>query len=224
MSNRKNKKKSSDLLPENCQLEICGASGFGDLMAAAIDPTDNPHGYKIYVLENKKIKPALAEGDRFIARLSRKNDTWWAKPLARTMTAGVALEQIYGVIVEKNGLFYLRSAERNSRMDYLLDKLGSSHVGDFVKVALIGEKKFKQAKIIKNYGRFNIAKSTGLFILEKYKINDFIYAGGVSCSSYMRSYLSEHMYKDLNIVFGKPEMSADNAIGTALLGGKKIWL
>lgn len=172
MSNRKNKKKSSDLLPENCQLEICGASGFGDLMAAAIDPTDNPHGYKIYVLENKKIKPALAEGDRFIARLSRKNDTWWAKPLARTMTAGVALEQIYGVIVEKNGLFYLRSAERNSRMDYLLDKLGSSRVGDFVKVALIGEKKFKQAKIIKNYGRFNIAKSTGLFILEKYKIND----------------------------------------------------
>ena len=92
-------------MPENCQLEICGASGFGDLMAAAVDPTDNPHGYKIYVLENKKIKPALAEGDRFIARLSRKNDTWWAKPLARTMTAGVALEQIYGVIVEKNGLF-----------------------------------------------------------------------------------------------------------------------
>ncbi len=63
-----------------------------------------------------------------------------------------------------------------------------------------------------------------LQLSEKYKINDFIYAGGVSCSSYMRSYLSEHMYKDLNIVFGKPEMSADNAIGTALLGGKKIWL
>ena len=31
------------------------------------------------------------------------------------------------------------------------------------------------------------------------------------------------MYKDLNIVFGKPEMSADNAIGVALLGGQKIW-
>ena len=169
MSNRKNKKKSSDLLPENCQLEICGASGFGDLMAAAVDPTDNPHGYKIYVLENKKIKPALAEGDRFIARLSRKNDTWWAKPLARTMTAGVALEQIYGVIVEKNGLFYLRSAERNSRMDYLLDKLGNSRVGDFVKVALIGEKKFKQAKIIKNYGRFNIANRPGCSFLKNIK-------------------------------------------------------
>ena len=49
MSNRKNKKKSSDLLPENCQLEICGPTGFGDLMAPAEYPTHNPHGYKIYV-------------------------------------------------------------------------------------------------------------------------------------------------------------------------------
>ena len=57
----------------------------------------------------------------------------------------------------------------------------------------------------------------------KYGINDFIYAGGVSCSTYMRHYLSEHMYKDLNIVFGRHEMSADNAIGTALLGGRKLW-
>ncbi len=58
----------------------------------------------------------------------------------------------------------------------------------------------------------------------KYKVNNFIYAGGVSCSQFMRNYLSEHIYKDLNVVFGKPELSADNAIGTALLGGKKIWL
>ena len=48
-------------------------------------------------------------------------------------------------------------------------------------------------------------------------------AGGVSCSQYMRNFLVEHMYKDLNIVFGKPEMSADNAIGVALLGGQNIW-
>lgn len=62
-----------------------------------------------------------------------------------------------------------------------------------------------------------------LQLSHKYKINDFIYAGGVSCSEYMRQHLSEHMNRDINIVFGKPEMSADNAIGTALLGGKKLW-
>lgn len=62
-----------------------------------------------------------------------------------------------------------------------------------------------------------------LQLSHKYGINDFIYAGGVSCSEYMRHYLAEHMYRDINIVFGKPEMSADNAIGIALLGGKELW-
>ncbi len=69
----------------------------------------------------------------------------------------------------------------------------------------------------------SVARMT-IQLSDKYKINDFIYAGGVSCSKFMRNYLSEHMYRDLNVVFGKPEMSCDNAIGTALLGGKKIWL
>lgn len=172
MNGKKNKKKSSDFLPESCLLEICGVSGYGDLMAATVNPADNPREYKIYVLENKKIKPALAEGDRFIAKLSRKNDTWWARPVARTMTAAMMPEQIYGVVIEKNGLFYLRSAEKNFRMDYLLDKPENSRIGDFVKAVLSGEKRFKRVKIVKNYGRFDIADSTEQLILEKYKIND----------------------------------------------------
>lgn len=57
----------------------------------------------------------------------------------------------------------------------------------------------------------------------KFGIKNFIYAGGVSCSRYMRAYLAEHLYKDLNIVFGKSQLSSDNAIGVALLGGKKLW-
>ncbi len=58
----------------------------------------------------------------------------------------------------------------------------------------------------------------------KYGITNFIYAGGVSCSQYMRNHLVEHLYRDLNIVFGKSELSSDNAIGIALLGGKNLWL
>jgi N6-L-threonylcarbamoyladenine synthase len=63
-----------------------------------------------------------------------------------------------------------------------------------------------------------------LQLSSKYDIHNFIYAGGVSCSRYMRQFLSEHLYRDLNIAFGKNELSSDNAIGVALLGGKKIWL
>jgi len=57
----------------------------------------------------------------------------------------------------------------------------------------------------------------------KYGIHNFIYAGGVSCSQYMRQFLVDHLYRDLNIVFGKSELSSDNAIGVALLGGRNIW-
>lgn len=61
-------------------------------------------------------------------------------------------------------------------------------------------------------------------LAEKYEIKDFIYAGGVSCSQYMRNYLAKKLPKNLHIAFGKPELSSDNAVGTALLGGKNIWL
>lgn len=57
----------------------------------------------------------------------------------------------------------------------------------------------------------------------KYNIKDFLYAGGVSCSSYMRSFLKKELPRDINTAFGAPELSSDNAVGIALLGGKNIW-
>ncbi len=58
---------------------------------------------------------------------------------------------------------------------------------------------------------------------EKYKIDNFIYAGGVSCSQTMRRYLEEHLDKRLHIAFGRSELSSDNAVGVALLGGEELW-
>ena len=61
-------------------------------------------------------------------------------------------------------------------------------------------------------------------IAAKYNISDFIYAGGVSSSKYIRTYLSDKLGCDFNLIFGNPALSSDNAVGTALLGGLKIWL
>jgi len=61
-------------------------------------------------------------------------------------------------------------------------------------------------------------------ISEKYGIYKFLYAGGVSCSKYIRSYLENNIPKDIEIIFGDPELSSDNAVGVAILGGKDIWL
>ena len=47
--------------------------------------------------------------------------------------------------------------------------------------------------------------------------------GGVSASSYLRDFLSMNINPDLNIIFGSPELSCDNAVGISLLGGKKSW-
>jgi N6-L-threonylcarbamoyladenine synthase len=52
----------------------------------------------------------------------------------------------------------------------------------------------------------------------KYDINDFIYAGGVSSSEYLRENLKKECSR--NICFGSKELSGDNAVGIALLGGK----
>lgn len=61
-------------------------------------------------------------------------------------------------------------------------------------------------------------------IADKYNISDFIYAGGVSSSKYIRNYLSKELSGNFHLIFGTPSLSSDNAVGTALLGGRKIWL
>jgi len=56
-------------------------------------------------------------------------------------------------------------------------------------------------------------------IYEKHGINKFLFAGGVSSSQYIRHYLDQHL-TNLDICFGDPCLSSDNAVGIALLGGK----
>lgn len=59
-------------------------------------------------------------------------------------------------------------------------------------------------------------------LAEQYQINDFLFAGGVSSSRFIRQYLNETL-KGYHLCFGDPKLSTDNAVGTALLGGKIIW-
>ena len=54
-----------------------------------------------------------------------------------------------------------------------------------------------------------------------YGTDKFIFAGGVSSSEFIRNYLKENLPKNYVTVFGDPELSGDNAVGTALLGLRK---
>lgn len=51
---------------------------------------------------------------------------------------------------------------------------------------------------------------------------DILLAGGVSASRFIRSYLTEAL-PAYRLCFGDPCLSADNAAGIALLGGKRQW-
>lgn len=59
---------------------------------------------------------------------------------------------------------------------------------------------------------------------EKTELTDILMAGGVSSSRFIRKMLSENRkLKNINIVFDTKGLSQDNAVGTALLGGKYLW-
>lgn len=171
---KKNKKTNETVngqeLPQDCLLEISGTSKFGDYMADTVEAKDNPHHLKIYVMENRRIKPALAVGDRFIAKLVKKKDTWVAKPIARTTVAAEQEEIVYGIIEKRENKYFLKPSEKNNYMDYIIDHPGGAADGDFVKISLIGSRRFKEARIVKNFGPFDLNKATASLILEKYNI------------------------------------------------------
>lgn len=63
------------------------------------------------------------------------------------------------------------------------------------------------------------------FGCKKYGVRDVLLAGGVSSSDFVRRAVREYMQTDntdMNIVFGEPKLSSDNAVGTALLGMRKV--
>ena len=60
------------------------------------------------------------------------------------------------------------------------------------------------------------------YLAKEYKINDYIFSGGVSSSIFLRNYIT-NKFPEYNIIFGNPKLSTDNAVGIALLGGKSIW-
>lgn len=96
----------------------------------------------------------------------------WAKPFARTSKAGgeTEAEKIFGVVERRGNEYYLRPSQKNARLDYLLDDIGKCRDGDFVAAMLIGERKFKQARIFKNYGPFDLNKAVSCLVLDKYGI------------------------------------------------------
>lgn len=60
--------------------------------------------------------------------------------------------------------------------------------------------------------------------VEKTNIDKVIMAGGVSSSRYIKTIITSKLLKEnIYLSFSDNGLSGDNAVGTALLGGKKLW-
>ncbi|MDD4557002.1 MAG: VacB/RNase II family 3'-5' exoribonuclease [Alphaproteobacteria bacterium] len=166
--NKKFEKNKKGLLPQSLTLEISGESGYGDLMAVPVE--DFGSVPKIYVLENRKIRPPLQKGDRFVANLINRKGAFWAKPVVRIFRADVEPEAIKGVLDKVGNKIVLKLTERNSNKEFEVENSSEAEVGDYVSGVLIGPGKAKQFRILKSYGKFDLNKATASLILEKYDI------------------------------------------------------
>lgn len=211
MTRDKNKKFRGDTR----LLKVYNVSGEGELLAC---PADGLPMQRIYVASNKKIKPPLEIGDCFLGRVKRVGGDWWAKPFARTSKAGgeTEAEKIFGVVERRGSAYYLKPSQKNARTDYLLDDVGKCRDGDFVAAMLIGERKFKQARIFKNYGPFDLNKAVSCLVLDKYDISgDFPEAVGkeiAHCSKFSKKGRADLTSVPLVTIDGDDSKDFDDAV------------
>lgn len=60
--------------------------------------------------------------------------------------------------------------------------------------------------------------------IREFEIKDVLFVGGVSSSQYIsKQIIASFEKRHVGIEFGRQELSGDNAVGIALLGGKNIW-
>lgn len=149
-------------------MEVVGESGFGDLIAKPYD--SKYQEVKIYIIENKRIKPALQAGDKFIGEIINKRGAYWTKPIMRTYMSGTEPDKIRGVMVKENGRYVLKTTEKNSNNEYLILNPKSAQEGDYVSGFLTGSGRYKQFEIVKSLGKFDLNKAAAAIVLDKYGI------------------------------------------------------
>ncbi|MBQ8661473.1 MAG: hypothetical protein IJ482_04025, partial [Alphaproteobacteria bacterium] len=158
------KSKNKTNIEETLILTVTDCGSQGDLIARASKIKD-----RIYVASGRRLK--LEIGDEFVGKVYKNAGEYWVKPLARTKSAApAATETIYGIVDKRGDRFYLKSAEKSQRTDYLLTRPNRAKAGDYVRVELSGNGRFKEAAVVKNFGPFDLNKATATLVLDKYDI------------------------------------------------------
>lgn len=158
------KKKSRKITEKTLTLTVTDCGSQGDLIAKTHSGKE-----KFFIAGNRRLK--LDIGDEFVGTVYKNSGEMWVKPIAKTKSAAPQeVESLYGIVDKRGDRYFLKASEKNRRTDYLLTGVNRAKDGDYVRVELIGSGRFKEARVVKIFGPFDLNKATATLVLEKYDI------------------------------------------------------
>ncbi len=140
----------------------------GDLLAIAQNGT---YQNQIFALWHNRLIPALAVGDEFLGKFKKTTNGCYVKPVSRIgqNTSTYSPDSIFGIVERQNHQCWVAPSERGAK-PYLLDENKTLKNGDLVEIEANADRRTPHAKLIKNYGPFNMNKLSEILISQKYKL------------------------------------------------------
>ncbi len=161
-------------LPEMMVIEVTGPDEDGELLAKPLNWESDEAPPAIYVMPPKEGR-ALAAGNRVLARLEKRGESYEAKVVRRLEEESVGPERVLGVLRETEFGFRVMPVERKARGEYALDKRdanGAKH-HELVACELLGGKSagFPRVKVVERVGSMDSPRTISLIAIHAHGIH-----------------------------------------------------
>jgi ribonuclease R len=164
---------SPGALDEVITLTVLGPDADGELLAAPTDGNAEAKGSRIFLAPDRLAKPALARGDRVLARLRRVDgDTYEARVIRRLPILPARIVGLYDRAGDGSGR--IRPAGKKSRSEYRVASAdaGGARSGEIVLAqALPGQRHgLPQARVVERLGPHGGPRSASLLSIYEHDI------------------------------------------------------
>ncbi len=165
-------------LPAVCVVEVSGLDLDGEVLARPVQWEHDTLMPVIYMAPERRGHPALAVGDRVLARLNDLNRTndddalLYEGSTIRRLTVSPA--KIMGVLEDVGGHFRLRPTDRRSKSELVIPRTeaGNAGAGDLVRAELLPGKRLglKQARVMEKLASLDDPRAASLIAIHDHGI------------------------------------------------------
>lgn len=159
-------------LPEMTVIEITGADADGELLARPLNWESDDEPPAIHVMPAKEGR-ALAAGNRILARLEKRGESYEAR-LVRRLEGEAGPERILGVLRETPNGFRVMPVERKARGEYALDKrdAGGAKNNELVLCEMLGGRSagFPRVRVAERIGSMDSPRTISLIAIHAHGI------------------------------------------------------